>query len=781
VSTPALPGTRASGLRVSLLSTPSVLALIAAAFLALHVPTLPSTLEDLDSINFALGVRDFDVTQHRPHPPGYPVYILLAKMATALVTAAGASAPEARGLALWGAVFGALAAFPLFAFFHALDGSARRAMAATVVTLMMPLYWFTASRPLSDTTGLAAALSALALLAIAVERQRDRAVPAPRVRRLLIGGAALAGLAIGVRAQTFVLTLPLLALAIVDARLPRERRAPAAALSAFAVGCLIWAVPLVVASGGPGRYLTALGSQGAEDFSGVVMLWTYPSPRVAAWALLHTFVRPWQNVFVAATVLGLAAVGVVLTARRAPRSLLVLACVAAPYAVFHLLFHETATVRYALPLVPVTAYLAVTALDGWMGASGSRRLVLPLGTAALVVVFALIAIPAARRYAAAGAPVFRLFDDMRSRAPGGTAPRILMHRRIFLESRRARQWDARLPGTLLLSPRHYEWLEAVEYWRGGGREPVWFLAQPAGRTDLALFDPASLTRVGRYRWPFDGAALVGGARPDEIDWYEIRSPGWFLGRGWALTPETAGVAAAEGHGPHVRPSLGYVARRRQGTMVMLGGRHLGGPSDPPVRITVRLDDRAVASWEQAPGFFLRMWPLEASAFDGSGDYARLAVSSESVAADGPTIPVGLEQFDLQPDTSIVWGFDDGWQELEYSAATQRLWRWTSDRASLRIHHGGRDVNVRIAGESPLRYFEDAPTVTLKAGDRTIGSFQPRTDFTHDLLVSTADLERANGRLVIETDRSFVPDEVSSNGDRRRLGLRIWEVTVTARN
>ncbi len=36
-------------------------ALLAGLFLALHLPFLPPSLEDLDSINFALGIRDFDV------------------------------------------------------------------------------------------------------------------------------------------------------------------------------------------------------------------------------------------------------------------------------------------------------------------------------------------------------------------------------------------------------------------------------------------------------------------------------------------------------------------------------------------------------------------------------------------------------------------------------------------------------------------------------------------------------------------------------------------------
>ena len=53
---------------------------MALGFIALHLPYLPASLEDLDSINFALGVRNFDVTQHQPHPPGYPVFILAAKI-----------------------------------------------------------------------------------------------------------------------------------------------------------------------------------------------------------------------------------------------------------------------------------------------------------------------------------------------------------------------------------------------------------------------------------------------------------------------------------------------------------------------------------------------------------------------------------------------------------------------------------------------------------------------------------------------------------------------------
>ena len=46
-----------SDTRLAFAAFPAGLAL---AFLLLHLPYLPSSLEDLDSVNFALGIRDYD-------------------------------------------------------------------------------------------------------------------------------------------------------------------------------------------------------------------------------------------------------------------------------------------------------------------------------------------------------------------------------------------------------------------------------------------------------------------------------------------------------------------------------------------------------------------------------------------------------------------------------------------------------------------------------------------------------------------------------------------------
>src|ERR1044071_7266706 len=61
--------------------------IVAVAYFAAHLPSLAPSLEDIDSINFALGLRAFDPARPQPHPPGSPVYIALGRGLLAIVSA----------------------------------------------------------------------------------------------------------------------------------------------------------------------------------------------------------------------------------------------------------------------------------------------------------------------------------------------------------------------------------------------------------------------------------------------------------------------------------------------------------------------------------------------------------------------------------------------------------------------------------------------------------------------------------------------------------------------
>src|SRR6185437_15633652 len=115
---------------------------LVATFLVAHLALLPHTLEDLDSINFALGVRQFDVARHQPHPPGYPVYIAAAKASTATLRFVGFDAAAPRGLAIWSALAGAAALPALLLFFRRLEGRESLAWWSTLVAAASPLFWF---------------------------------------------------------------------------------------------------------------------------------------------------------------------------------------------------------------------------------------------------------------------------------------------------------------------------------------------------------------------------------------------------------------------------------------------------------------------------------------------------------------------------------------------------------------------------------------------------------------------------------------------------------------
>src|SRR5688572_32732053 len=74
--------------------------LLSAAYLAAHLPSLAPSLEDIDSINFALGLRDFDPSRHQPHPPGSPVYIALGRALLAIVSGVGSTLSQTAAEAL---------------------------------------------------------------------------------------------------------------------------------------------------------------------------------------------------------------------------------------------------------------------------------------------------------------------------------------------------------------------------------------------------------------------------------------------------------------------------------------------------------------------------------------------------------------------------------------------------------------------------------------------------------------------------------------------------------
>jgi hypothetical protein len=211
--------------------------------LAVSAPAWP---DDWDGIGFLQSVRDFDLARFRPHPPGYPVYVALLRVADLLARdPMRASVAVAAGSA-------ATAVWFVWAATRRVAG-AWAAWAAAALVAVLPIVWHASSGVGSEAPAFAcAAACAWGLVANPVDRRQA-------LRAALALGLG-AGLGLGVRLSWAPLYVAALAVA------PRPQRVRAWGVAAL--GSAAWAAPLV-ALVGPSR----LHELVAEQLAGHLGRW----------------------------------------------------------------------------------------------------------------------------------------------------------------------------------------------------------------------------------------------------------------------------------------------------------------------------------------------------------------------------------------------------------------------------------------------------------------------------------------------------------------------------
>ena len=123
------------------------LGLIVLVALALRLPFVMHSLDEVDSSNFALGAVKFDILRHQPHPPGQFYYSMLCQGMRFFV------GDEVRTLSLLSALFSSLALVPYFYIMRLVFGRSLPALAATTLTAFSFGFWLTGLRPISDPVG----------------------------------------------------------------------------------------------------------------------------------------------------------------------------------------------------------------------------------------------------------------------------------------------------------------------------------------------------------------------------------------------------------------------------------------------------------------------------------------------------------------------------------------------------------------------------------------------------------------------------------------------------
>ena len=199
---------------------------------------------DWDEFNFQLGLRQFDVPAHQPHPPGYPVFIAAGKFVRLFVDT------DFHALQIV-VLLGALLFFPAaFALARELRFGFRTALFGALIACFLPNVWYYGGTAFSDVPGVALGLFASALI---LRGGRDA--------RAYVAGAFLLGISAGIRPQNLLTALvPALIATFIRLRARSWRSVVAGTLAGGIAlgGCYAGAA---LASSSPGEYVKSVREQ----------------------------------------------------------------------------------------------------------------------------------------------------------------------------------------------------------------------------------------------------------------------------------------------------------------------------------------------------------------------------------------------------------------------------------------------------------------------------------------------------------------------------------------
>lgn len=354
------------------------------AFALTRWVAVPADVTESDEVLFCFAVDKFDLSRHHPHPPGYPVYVAMGKLAAASGVA------NFTALAWVGLLASCSAVWPLYRLARDLVRAPRPlAYASCALYGACPVVWINSARALADVPATALAVWVAWLLWRVVQRRAgvmerlstlgDAAIGAARVgvrpelalrlwfvgkraflapgRKTYLIAAVVAAVGIGARPQLAVVFVPLLALVSVTGNIG-VRVTLAAAVIAAGV-CLAWLVPMIVASGG----VSAFREHFVVQTEWYLRYDTAMGEPTATW---RDRVDYWLNLWGAdATrwpMLALIAMGVVRLCARGRRAAVFVGMWLLPYAAFVLVAHSPATPRYALPAIAPLVLLATAAI-----------------------------------------------------------------------------------------------------------------------------------------------------------------------------------------------------------------------------------------------------------------------------------------------------------------------------------------------------------------------------------------------------------------------------------
>lgn len=239
----------------------------------LFVSTRSASLDEWDSILYANSIDDFNIILHRPHPPGYPLYVFTAKFINLIFD-------NHKNTLLFMSNFSGALSIALFFLIMRMFFDIQCSLGASILLAFTQGFWLNSLKALTDIPGtlffFLSAYFSLKFIASSKDRGIDKAGNEGGTKAFLILAVISIGLGIGVRPQNFALLLPYLF--IVLCYKPNLKRIIFSILLLLGV-CAIWIIPTLIIHKTKGDVLGAYYKQ---------FLWRIDNPDASVFGQIYS-------------------------------------------------------------------------------------------------------------------------------------------------------------------------------------------------------------------------------------------------------------------------------------------------------------------------------------------------------------------------------------------------------------------------------------------------------------------------------------------------------------
>jgi hypothetical protein len=302
---------------------------------------IPASLWEWDDILFARALYRFDVAAHSPHPPGFPVFVFLTRVAFMILR------DEHRALVAISFIFSVLLAPALFYFYQTIFKDRASAFAGALLCSFAPNVWVYSCAGRSDSPALVLGIVALTLVLNGLKS-----------RRLLWLGCVVLGLGAGVRVSLLPLVAPTLGVVCVIWLRRREWRVVLWAAIILIVCLLAWYIPMTLHQTW-GVYNEAV-SKHQQYIWKIDSIVATNRNSILSYRLARFFIDIWGAEWIMHVTYALAALGILtLCIKRQWQSLGWMLVAFVPYTIFAFTLNSPlGGPLYALPYIPFFAGLA---------------------------------------------------------------------------------------------------------------------------------------------------------------------------------------------------------------------------------------------------------------------------------------------------------------------------------------------------------------------------------------------------------------------------------------